>query len=454
MKLAYVTKKYVHNYCGATMDFIKKKYKFSFVFLICLVINVLFRDRFYDGLTQYGMAHAVVMGEIPYADFSMVTTPLFIFLHAIFLTIYDSFLTFTIVNSIISTMTFYYAERIIGKHIFTYFFLCLLPLFDVLCPSYNLLSKLLLMMIIYYEKEKKSDFSIGILLGLLILTKHSVGGCIFLCSLIYRRELKGIINRIKGVFIPCFIFLIHLLITQSLYEFIDLTILGLFDFGKKNALPSAFIMTIFVILLIVCIVNLIKGKKEHRYITYYALGSLSYMVPIFDLNHASCTLLFFYLLFLVIKEYPVHYMYINVVLFILLVLFGYKYYDIVYDHIYIHHFNHFPIYISESNNYEEVLDYYENKYPNSYMIDFDGVLYNLAAEKKITFLDIPLTGNYGYRGEKAIIEKLEKNKYYFISPSVFDYDFYQFDYDLCNYVIEHSQLVDTVSTYNIYYYKG
>ena len=144
----------------------------------------------------------------------------------------------------------------------------------------------------------------------------------------------------------------------------------------------------------------------------------------------------------------------TVVFFILLVVFGYKYYDIVYDHIYIHHFNHMPIYISGSNNYQEVLDYYENKYPDSYMIDLDGVLYNIAADKKITFLDIPLTGNYGYRGEEAIIDKLEKNKYYFISSKVFDYDFYQFDYDLVNYIIEHSELVDSVSTYNIYYYKG
>ena len=177
------------------------------------------------------------------------------------------------------------------------------------------------------------------------------------------------------------------------------------------------------------------------------------MIPIFDLNHASCTILFFYLL-LFIREYPINYKYINIGLFMLLVLFGYKYYDIVYDDIYIHNFNHLPIYISGSNDYEEVLDYYENKYPNSYMVDLDGVLYNIASDKKITFLDIPLTGNYGHRGKKAIIEKLEKNKYYFISSLVFNYDFYQFDYDLCNYIIEHSELVDSVSTYNIYYYKG
>ena len=435
------------------MIFIKKNYKYFFILLLCVFINIVFRHRFYDGVTQYGMAHAIVMGETPYVDFSVVTTPLYLFLHALFLTLYDNFITFTIVNSIITTMTFYFAEKIIGKHIFTYFFLCLLPFFDVICPSYNLLAKLLLMIIIYFEKEKKSDFSIGILLGLLILSKHSVGGCILLVSLLYRKELKGIINRIKGVFIPCIIFLIYLLITKSLYEFIDLTVLGLFDFGKKNTLVSAFTITIFIVCLIVGIVCLIKGNKEHRYITYYAIGSLSFMIPIFDLNHASCTILFFYLL-LFIREYPINYKYINIGLFMLLVLFGYKYYDIVYDDIYIHNFNHLPIYISGSNDYEEVLDYYENKYPNSYMIDLDGVLYNIASDKKITFLDIPLTGNYGHRGKKAIIEKLEKNKYYFISSLVFNYDFYQFDYDLCNYIIEHSELVDSVSTYNIYYYKG
>ena len=435
------------------MDFIKKNYKFLFIFLLCFVIIFLFNAHFYDGLTQYGMAHAIVMGEVPYIDYNMVTTPLFVFLHAIFLIIYDSYLTYTIINSIISVLIFYYAEKIIGKHFITYFLIALIPMFDALCPSYNLLSKMLLMIIIYFEKENKSDFSIGILIGLLILTKHSVGVCILLCSLLYRRNLKGCINRIKGVLIPCLIFFIYLLITRSLYNFIDLAILGLFDFGDKNVFNSKFFILLFIILAIMGIIDLIKGKEEYKYITWYAIGSLSFMIPIFDMNHAACTVLFFLLLLFAKKEIPIRYGLFNTFLVGLLCFFTYRFIVSYYTPFYIFNYNHIPFYISSLKHYDEVLDYYDNKYPNSYMIDINGVFYDIVLDRKISYLDIPLTGNYGHRGVLTVQEKLEDDAYYFISKYDAKKLIYQFDNDLCDYVIEHSELVDEVGIYNIYHFK-
>ena len=66
------------------MKFIKKNYKYLLIFILSLIINFLFIDRFYDGPTQYGMAHAIIMGEIPYIDFNMVSTPLYPFVHSFF----------------------------------------------------------------------------------------------------------------------------------------------------------------------------------------------------------------------------------------------------------------------------------------------------------------------------------------------------------------------------------
>lgn len=142
------------------MELIKKKYKFLIIFLIIFVFYFIYMGRFYDSLTQYGMARAISNGEIPYKDFNTVTTPLFIFVHAIFLIIYDSHITYTIINSLIFTFTCYYIDKIVPNHFWTLFLLALFPFLDVICPSYNLLAKLILVLIIYLEKEKRSDFLI------------------------------------------------------------------------------------------------------------------------------------------------------------------------------------------------------------------------------------------------------------------------------------------------------
>ena len=434
------------------MKFIKKNYKFLLIFILSLIINFLFIDRFYDGPTQYGMAHAIIMGEIPYIDFNMVSTPLYPFVHSFFLLFYDSYLTFTIVNSLIFTMIFFFADKIIEKHFFTYFLICLLPLFDVVCPSYNLFCKLLIMIILYLEKNKKNDYLIGLFLGLLLLTKHSIGVPIILCSLLYRRDIKACLKRITGVIIPTIIFAIYLVITKSLYSFIDLTFLGLFDFGSKNKESSMLFIIIFILMFIYYIYDIFKGKSRDKYLSFYGIGTLAFMIPIFDFNHSACALLFFLLIIFVRKDLRLNYYLFNTFLVCLLCVFTYLFVRISYTPFYIQNFNHFPMFISGHNRFSKVLESYK-KYPNSIMIDPNGVFYDIVLDKKITYFDVPLTGNYGHLGTDNMINKLEDDTYYFISKKYSNSSVSQFDTKLCDYIIENSRLVDSVSTFNIYYYR-
>lgn len=246
------------------MKAIKKIFPYLFVFVLALALNYLFYMDFYDGLIQYGMAHAIKIGELPYLDFNTVVAPLYIYLIAPFLFLYDDFLTFLIINSILYTLLYYFANKILTKHQFTFFLITSLPLFPLLSPSYNLLAKVLVLLIVYFEIHKKSDYQIGILLGLLILTKHSVGLCILLCGFLCSFKKESILKRSLGVGGVLLVFLLYLVVTHSFASFFDLCILGLFDFQKNNALSSPILIfsIVFIFLFLFILFSNIRKMKK------------------------------------------------------------------------------------------------------------------------------------------------------------------------------------------------
>ena len=239
-----------------------------------------------------------------------------------------------------------------------------------------------------------------------------------------------------------------------MYLFIDLTFLGLFDFGRKNTKSSPFLIALFILMFSFLLYDIIKGKKESKYLSYYALGSLSFMIPIYDLHHFSATFLFVLLVLFNKKIIKMNYILFNSFLICLEVVFVFLYLSITYQSIYFKSFNHFPYYLGASKDAESVLKVYGNTYPNSIMLDVRGIFYDIVLDKKITYFDIPHTGNYGRMGTQNMISKLKKDTHYFISKDYKKINIDQFDTELCDYIIKHSTLVDSISIYNIYYYGG
>ena len=112
------------------------------------------------------------------------------------------------------------------------------------------------------ESQYIKYYLIGIILGLLFLTKQSVGLCLCLVSFYYLfKDYKKFFKRVGGFLIPVGIFIIYLLITKSLYNFIDLCFLGLFDFAGNNG--KVFNIFFFVSLILLgLIINIIRKDKE------------------------------------------------------------------------------------------------------------------------------------------------------------------------------------------------
>lgn len=433
------------------LKFLKKNYKYIVLFFVILVVQVLLQHRFMDALHQYGISHAIKNGQRLYLDINTISTPFYFFLCSLFLRLWDNYLLFLIINSIIAVGIYYFAEKVLKKHWLFYVLVTLLPLCDVLCPSYNLLAKLLIMILIYLEQNQKSDYWIGFLLGLLLLTKHTIGIPVIICSFLACLNLKRCGKRMIGLMIPTIVFLLYLVGTKSLYCFIDLTILGLFDFENKNTLTINYIIIATILMSLYYGIYLVRHRKNQKenIIVLYAVGSLSFLIPIFDLNHFSCAFPFFILVLMEKQEFRINYTIMNSFLMGLILLFGYLY----ITHVNINSFKtypHFLIYIEESNKNEKVLKKYKEEYPKSIMITPQAMWYDIILDKKITYYDIPLTGNYGKGGSQSMIDNLSSNTYYFI-PKGCGSLVTQYDNKICEYIANHASFVEEDRNFQIYY---
>lgn len=129
------------------------------------------------------------MGQILYKDINIITTPLYQFIMSSLLLIKDSYLIFCIEQFILCTILFFFLEKLTNKKAYLLISLLLFPIFYFIFPNYNFVVFLILIKIIYFEKEEKNDLLIRIFLGLLILSKHSVGRVIiyfiYCCNAIF-----------------------------------------------------------------------------------------------------------------------------------------------------------------------------------------------------------------------------------------------------------------------------
>lgn len=264
-----------------------------------------------DWVWNYGFSLNVSKGLIMYKDFNMVITPLYPFVIGNFMRIFGSS---TISYSLIFSLFFTVSMRFFYKYKKNLFLPILVLLLNFFNPSYNLWCILLLFMVYFLEEDKGNDYLIGVILGLLFLTKTSFG-LVCLASLYYFKKPKKILKRIVGFIIPCIFFLVYLGFNGALYDFINYVFLGLFDFGKNNFEFNIGILVEPVVCLYL-IIDFIKNKKIN---TLYILFFQIMAYPILNFSHTIMAIIPF--IVYLINKYKVKFdnLYIKVVLCILTV---------------------------------------------------------------------------------------------------------------------------------------
>lgn len=432
------------------MLFIKNNYKyFLFFTFICLVFYLDLYLVSGDALNNYGFSYAIIKGEIPYKDFNTVSTPLYSFIMSIGLLINNNYLIFLLEQSVLVTLFYVLLDKIYHKSSLLILSGLFIFLLYAIIPTYNFLALVLFSLLLYLEKNKKCDYLIGLVLGLLILTKHSIGIVLLLPSFYYLiKDSKRFVKRIIGLLMPIIIFVLYLFITKSISSFLDLCIFGMFDFTNNTSSKGIY----FVMSLIILFISIIVFIKKKNIINFYFLLSFIFMVPLFDGYHFSIYFLLF--LMLLFNNTKINNN-IGSVLFISLSIIFILYICLNKSYI-IDNRDHFKYMLNYKDRYEYnlLVDSFLDKYSDSIILSYYNMEYNISRNNRIDYYSAFFNGNFGYDGTNKMIKRIKNsnNKYIIINMNNYnsDHDSNQFAYDVAKYVIKNYKKIDEKYNYVVY----
>ena len=436
-----------------------KYLKYVIIFIVFFyVLLIPYNMYFGDTIVNYGFSYALSIGEIPYKDFNLII-PLFSpFIYSIVLLVNKSIISVFLLQSLFLTMLFNLMEKKLNNKIYLLFLLILfnypIGLVSFLFPGYNFLLYLLLFLIIYLEEYNK-DYLIGLLIGLAIITKHTIGIFFIIPSIIfYYKDYRKLLTRFITMLIPIFIFFIYLIITKSLNNFVNLCILGLFDFASNNNHINYLLLGIALICLLYFIYIIIIDRKNIS--NYYLLLSLLFIIPLVDQYHLSylvISTLFIFINRLNIEKYYKSFIIIDLIIICLWTFIAFNYNDFRFVS-----YNNYPLrYLSNSwkSNYDGI-DKFIKKNDNTvlFLLGTENYFYKITNNMKISYFDLPNYGNYGYDGYSTMKGKIDNldNTYFIINKSAFVNKSFNQQYykELVDYITKF-KFVKKINNYEIYY---
>lgn len=449
---------------------IKKNIKYVVLFILFFLCLQFFYVNFSaDQMYNYGFSYAVSLGEVPYRDFNTIIPPVGALIYSLpFLLFGSNLIVFNLYQALLLCILFYFLFKLFKEKTWIILIILMLtlpiPFIHVLFQGYNFLLVLEFVILMYSLKEKKSDYLIGFLLGVFCLTKQTVGVLMCIPSILYLfKDYKKTLKRFLGFLIPCFIFLIYLLLTKSFRQFFDLCLFGMFDFTTKNSgflrILSDFNFYIFVLEIVFLVYLIIKYRKNDKYIKnlIYLLLFSSISIPLFDYIHVSYfSFIFMFVLVDMIKiknkkiAFNSYLFATSFAIIWFLFIFGFKLPNIVY-------INNYGYSVMPQKEYKEIttISEYITKNKNSIVLSDRAYLVKFAAEEKLTYYDLLNYGNHGYNGTDKLINMIKDEKDKYILINMDDYERVdvgqQTNKDVMKFVIDNYEKVSELEMYNIYY---
>ena len=497
-----------------------------FIFIAVMVFSIIAINPIsnLDEIWNYNTARAITQNLIPYKDISMITTPLLPMITALFLKL--------IANEVIVSRVL--ASVLWGGVLFSIFKIlkllikeentCLIitALFGLLfrdcyCIDYNILSLMFSLIILYIElknidkphfENNKTDFLIGILAGLTVCTKQSIGAILAIIVVGYKiifvqnkkefiEYLKTAFKRIIGILIPMILVFIYLIATNSLQDFINYAVLGISTFSNK--IPYAQLMNNdkkeiqilsrimpFILLAMAVLTIVLQNKKKKENIgnidnkiltmLIYSLSTIIIMYPISDEIHflIAGTITFIglayilYLLGITIynkinlqskkKIYKITSLMISIIAIAFIAVRGI---ENITEYIKqeknetIEHYKNIQIseYLQERiNEIDNFILEQEKENKKVYILDAEAAIYMIPINNYNKDYDMFLKGNIGKDGQEGQIQKIkqkETNEIILIRKRNLQSN-WQTPTEVVNYVRENLEFMGEVSIYEVY----
>lgn len=494
----------------------KKKFKgVSFEVIVCIFILIIagglvFQEELndLDELWQYNFARNILSGLVPYRDFNIISTPFFPFLAAIFLKIFtNQLIIMRIYNTLIFFGILYMAYKIfkllgINKctSILSTIIMYFLFYYD-LGVEYNYLILLITMLSLYIELYRlkknsifdcKNEIILGILIGLTIVTKHTIGVlltgmfCLYKIIFITNKEefnkvLKIILFRLVGAIIPLILFLSYLIINNSFNDFVNYAILGIGKFknnvpylyllNNKNILIMAFAFVVPIFFLSFIYYIRFKNKKQKELILLiYAITMFCGMFPIANSGH----FIIYAFLGIIYSIYTIYVFCRNIInnikvkifikefikIFILLFIIVYpiksvsnvmKIYKESYKNNNIKYFNWIIIGNKTEQEIKNIDEYIMNNTKKIYILDSAAAIYMIPIDIYNKDYDMFNKGNFGRNGEERLITEISEsqNTQYLILKDVYKQN-WQAPLNIINYIKVNKEKVGEIEIFDIY----
>lgn len=449
-----------------------------------------------DELWNFSNIYKMSYGEEIYKDCNVIVTPLFFYIGQILFEILGAnYLVFRIYNLILYSLLFYLIFKLLRKLelpkvkaitylIIIYFIICLcIPI----GANYNILAFIFVLLGIIYNidvKEKKFEILIqGLLLSLVFMSKQSIG-ILYLCGVIFNYIIKkddikrkiGNILKTVGVFLILFIlYIIYLYSIGSLWNFVNYTILGLFEFKDNNILFDGyiwilcieFIISIFMIFTIIKKKNKIEQKVKSNILTLicFSIPLLFNSYPIFNSGHILLSSIFVIIAIIYFIERILLVELINnkiifkalkifdfMAIIIILILFGimnFSYIQNIQNNIYDVYFGGI---INNQNDIQKVIDYIKEQKEQNIevkILSYKANLYNNILKVNNGKIDLPFYGNLGIDGIEGIIKEINnmKNINILITKEGIKY---QESQELRDYIMNNYEQIGEIEEFYIY----
>lgn len=480
---------------------------FILVTIILFLATVLPRNlENLDEIWNFNFARNIANGLLPYKDFNMLQTPLLSFVLGGILKIFGQELFVMRIASVFLGTGIIFVSYKILKALklntkWSIFASLLIFLFikDKFYLDYNYAILFITLLIIYLELRykgynKRYNFLIGILAGMTILLKQSAGFCITTITIIYlilgRRDketLKLVLYRLLGAMIPVILFIIYLLITNSIISFIDYCIKGIGTFNNSISyikllrnkgivsFLAIFVPITLITLLVINILNIKKRKINENYLILFVFSFAQFILvyPIADDIHfivsaVPTAIVILYFTIINIQEvknikisiFIEHFMNIITISFIGILLLqaindGYLYME--QEKSVLKHFKNIPITESLQNRILEVDKFIADMKEqdiNVYILDSESAVYMIPIDRYNKDFDMFLEGNLGSKGEEGQIEKIQEmqkndKNLILIKNEAMSLN-WQTPKKVINYVRENLEKIGTISFFDIF----
>lgn len=482
----------------------------TMIFILIISGILVFKEKLrdLDEIWQYSFAKNILSGLVPYRDFNMITTPLFSFLGAIILKIVANELiimrvyNFIIFSSIL--ITCYRIFKLLNVNLsisaLLTFIMYLLFKYD-LEIEYNYLILLIVLLSLYIELYRtnkygifdcKNEIFLGALMGLTIITKHTIGILLTVMYCLYKiifvnnkKELKEFfkisILRIIGAVIPVIILLMYLILNNALRDFINYTILGITEFKNKYLYFNLFfnknrLIRIFAFIVPISFLSIFyfisfkKQRTKELIILIYSIITFVGNFPIANSGHFIIyafpgiiyTLYVMYRVLLKIinkkrlKKFLCEFVKSFVLLFMIFysikniknIVEIYKKSDLNFD---IKYFNGIIINDNLKNNIKTIDEYIINNSAKTYILDATASLYMIPIDKYNKDYDMFNKGNFGINGEDRLISEISisENTQFLILKDEYEKN-WQTPEKIIEFVKKNKNKVGEIKVYDIY----